>query len=105
MPRRFLAAAFLLLLGATPAPAQDIAPGMTYDAARAALVAAGWQPLARPDADRCTPGDARCEGRPEMVACSGTGLGPCVFAWRRGAAGIEVIAAGVPFVVTGMRRP
>lgn len=35
--------------------------------------AAGWQPYHAPDADECLDGDPRCENRPEMEACAGTG--------------------------------
>ncbi|WP_230169529.1 hypothetical protein [Roseomonas sp. CECT 9278] len=81
-----------------------IAPGTPYDQARRMLLAERWQPLRDPEADRCLPTDTRCTGRPEMVACAGTGLGHCLFAWRRGPTAIEVITAGPDTVVTGLRR-
>ncbi|MBP0463415.1 hypothetical protein J5Y09_05790 [Roseomonas sp. PWR1] len=102
--RRF-AALFALPFLAAPALAQPpAAPGVPYAAARQALLAAGWEPLRVPDADRCAPRDARCEGRPEMVACAGTGLAPCAFAWRRGAEEIEVLTTGPDTIVTGTRQ-
>jgi hypothetical protein len=78
---RSFAALLAALCLAAPAVAQPpAAPGAPYAVARQALLAAGWEPLRVPDADRCAPRDARCEGRPEMVACTGTGLAPCAFA-------------------------
>ncbi|WP_198378243.1 hypothetical protein [Neoroseomonas rubea] len=100
--RRF-AALFALSMLAVPALAQ-VAPGTPYAAARQVLIAAGWEPLRLPDADRCAPRDTRCEGRPEMVACSGTGTAPCAFAWRRGAEEIEVLTTGPDTIVTGTRQ-
>jgi hypothetical protein len=104
---RILAACLLVLspiaAGAQPALPQ-VAPGTPYSAARAALLAQGWQPLRDPEADRCAEGDPRCAGRPEMVACAGTGLGQCLFAWRRGDIAIEVITAGRDTAVTGLRQ-
>lgn len=95
------------LLLAAPALAQPVvAPGTPYAAARDSLLRDGWTPLAVPDADRCGQRDARCQGRPEMVACAGTGEGHCLFAWTRQGKAIEVITAGEPAVVTGTRsRP
>jgi hypothetical protein len=98
----------LCLALALPAAAQpalpQIAPGTPYGDARAALLAAGWQPLRDPEADRCGARDERCAGRPEMVACAGTGMAQCLFAWQRGGVAIEVITAGEDARVTGMRR-
>jgi hypothetical protein len=95
--------AILLLPGLAAAQAPPVGTGAPYAATREALVAAGWEPLRDPEADRCTAGDRRCEGRPEMVACAGTGLGQCLFAWRRGAVAIEVITAGPEAIVSGWR--
>lgn len=89
-----------LSAGAQPPP---VTPGTPYDQARRALLAEGWQPLRDPEADRCSPTDRRCAGRPEMLACSGTGTAPCLFGWQRGGAAIEVITAGEDTVVTGLR--
>lgn len=100
---RRLAALFALSLLAMPAVAQ-VAPGTPYAAARHALLAAGWEPVRLPDGDPCSPGDARCAGRPEMASCSGTGTAPCAFAWRRGAEEIMVLTTGPETVVTGTRR-
>ena len=61
-----------------------------YTEARRSLIALGWRPVTLPDADRCSKGDMRCQGRPEMAACSGTGLARCLFTWRKGETLIEV---------------
>jgi hypothetical protein len=100
---RSILALGILLLPALAA-AQGAAfptPGTPYDQARLALLEGGWQPVVVPDADRCAPGDARCAGRPEMVACSGTGLAQCAFAWRQGGITIEIITTGDPPAVAG----
>lgn len=102
--RSALTAACLLL--PLPAAAQAppaLAPGMPYHQARDTLLAEGWQPVRDPDADRCAPTDRRCAGRPEMVACAGTGEAPCIFAWRRGDVAIEVVTRGEDTVVTALR--
>ena len=100
---RRLPALFALSVLAAPALAQ-VAPGTPYAAARQALLAAGWEPVRLPDADRCSPGDARCAGRPERASCSGTGAAPCAFAWRRGAEELMVLTTGPETIVTGTRR-
>ena len=64
------------------------------EAARGALLRQDWRPVALPDADQCMAGDRRCAGRPEMYVCAGTGLGQCVFVWRRKGTVIDVVTAG-----------
>ena len=70
---------------AKPAPVSNDAlkKGKSYAQAREQLLAAGWQPYHAPDADECLDGDTRCENRPEMEACAGTGEGNCSFLWQR----------------------
>jgi hypothetical protein len=104
MVRMLLCCLALALPAAAQTGLPQIAPGTPYGDARAALLAAGWQPLRDPEADRCTPTDRRCAGRPEMVACAGTGMAQCLFAWQRGGLAIEVITAGEDAQVTGLRR-
>jgi hypothetical protein len=53
-----------------------------YAKARESLLASNWKPEISTDADPCEPGDARCQGRPEMESCAGTGEGNCLFLWR-----------------------
>jgi hypothetical protein len=62
-----------------------------YSDVRNALLATGWQPVRLPDADRCDSRDSRCQGRPEMTSCSGTGRAPCLFTWRKDTRTIEVV--------------
>jgi hypothetical protein len=65
-----------------------------YAEARRSLIALGWQPVTLPDADKCDADDPRCKGRPEMLACSGTGLARCIFTWKRKDTLIEVTTFG-----------
>jgi hypothetical protein len=96
-----------LALSVTPVLAQQGLPTFpretVYAEARRSLIGLGWSPVTLPDADRCSPRDGRCAGRPEMVACSGTGIAACAFAWRRGDTLVEVLTAGENPVVTGVR--
>jgi hypothetical protein len=55
----------------------------SYSSVRAKMLKAGWEPFHAPDADECAEGDKRCEGRPEMESCVGTGLANCKFLWRK----------------------
>lgn len=54
----------------------------------------GWKPYHAKDADTCLEGDARCEGRPEMEACAGTGLGNCRFLWKKRGKTIAICTVG-----------
>ena len=54
-----------------------------YGVVRTRLITQGWTPYKGPNADTCEGGDKRCEGRPEMESCAGTGLAACKFLWRR----------------------
>lgn len=53
----------------------------SYTSIRQKMLQAGWQPFHSPDADTCYKEDERCQGRPEMESCTGTGLGNCRFLW------------------------
>lgn len=53
----------------------------SYSSVRNKMIAAGWQPFHASDAGACLKEDERCEGRPEMETCTGTGLGNCRFLW------------------------
>jgi hypothetical protein len=109
--RACLLACLLAALPAMPAPRAAAAetslprilPGTPYAQARETLLRDGWQPLRDPEADPCGATDRRCAGRPEMVACSGTGQAPCIFAWQRGGAAIEVITRGEETTITALR--
>jgi hypothetical protein len=93
----FVSAAVAALLSTAPAMAAEALPrlsGQDYGKARAGLLRQNWQPVALPDADQCMAGDKRCAGRPEMYVCAGTGMGQCVFVWRRKGTVIDVMTAG-----------
>ena len=72
--------------------------GDGYAQIRKQLLADGWKPFHAAEADTCSAGDTRCEGRPEMQACTGTGLGNCKFLWKKGSTliGINTIGDGDP---------
>jgi len=76
--------------GAATRPYPRLAKASPYAKARETLLAAGWEPVVSADADPCEAGDGRCEGRPEMESCAGTGEGNCLFVWRKGKAVIAV---------------
>ena len=64
--------------------------GELYSALRGRLVNSGWQPASNVDADQCIRGDGRCEGRPEMQSCAGTGEANCLFLWQKASTFIAV---------------
>ncbi|SFC38400.1 hypothetical protein SAMN05428997_106140 [Bosea sp. CRIB-10] len=102
-----ITAAFVTLSAASAGAAEALPQlaGQDYGKARAALLRADWRPVALPDADQCMAGDKRCAGRPEMYACAGTGLGQCVFVWRRKAVLIDVITEGEERPIVRYVRP
>ncbi len=65
----------------------------SYAMVRVKMIKAGWKPYHSPDAQDCG-GDARCEGRPEMEACAGTGMANCVFLWKRKGKTVEILTTG-----------
>lgn len=65
----------------TQAPAFE--EGDDYANVRLKMIEAGWEPYHAEDADQCGQSDDRCQGRPEMEACAGSGLGNCRFLWRK----------------------
>jgi hypothetical protein len=107
--------------GAEGASLPRFPKGTPYGEARQSLKALGYRPNALPDADdvsraRCgykpdSPGkpkpstgdanDMRCF--PEMIACAGTGLGQCVYSWRRGEALIDVFTTNETPIVEGVK--
>jgi hypothetical protein len=107
--------------GAEGASLPRFPKGTPYVEARQSLKALGYRPNALPDADavsrdRCgykpdsltepkpSAGDGddmRCF--PEMIACAGTGLGQCIYSWRRGDALIDVFTSNEIPAVTGAR--
>lgn len=84
-------------LSPTPHAIDNVKTGkgtVGYGIIRAKLLATGWVPFHSPTADKCSDGDARCNGRPEMEVCAGTGLGECRFLWRKGDKTLAVCTAG-----------
>ena len=65
----------------------------SYSTVRIKMLKAGWKPYHASDADECN-GDERCEGRPEMKICSGTGMAFCVFLWKRNGKTAYIQTAG-----------
>ena len=83
---RLVAVILTLVVAATPAFGQGlpiIKAGTPYTVARQELLRQGWEPYSSPERGACDPGDERCAGRPEMESCAGTGVGSCIFLWRR----------------------
>ncbi|WP_448253072.1 hypothetical protein [Ottowia oryzae] len=66
----------------------------SYAQVRTALLRDGWQPVISKDADECMEDDSRCEGRPEMLTCSGSGLAMCRFGWERGGQQLTICTTG-----------
>jgi len=79
----FSALVFQASAVAEPSAPPHLAPGEPYSLVREKMIASGWTPFHAEDADPCSEYDERCAGRPEMVHCAGTGLGPCKFLWRK----------------------
>jgi hypothetical protein len=75
-------------------PVPPFARDESYAQVREVLLRDGWQPVISKDADKCMEGDTRCEGRPEMETCSGTGLAMCRFAWHRDGQRLTICTAG-----------
>lgn len=73
-----------------------------YAAVRQKMLAAGWQPFHAPDADVCSAGDARCQGRPEMQICAGTGMANCRFLWQKDGKTIAVMTVGEDAAFAGI---
>lgn len=68
--------------------------GTIYADARDSLQALGWKPAPPEKPETCLGDDGRCKGRPETWACSGTGLGHCLYVWRRGDTLVEIVTQG-----------
>lgn len=68
--------------------------GEAYGLVRQSMLAAGWVPLTSGDAQPCSPIDNRCQGRPEMQACAGTGYAACRFTWQRGEVVVGICTRG-----------
>ncbi len=66
----------------------------SYKTVRLKMIKAGWKPYHSPEADVCAKGDLRCQGRPEMEACAGTGMANCNFLWKRKDATVAISTLG-----------
>lgn len=75
-------------------PIPNFAQGQPYSQVRETLLRDGWQPVISEGADKCMDDDSRCQGRPEMQSCSGTGLAMCRFEWQRGEHQLSICTAG-----------
>ena len=75
-------------------PVPPFARGESYAQVRVVLMRDGWQPVISKDADQCMDGDTRCEGRPEMQTCSGSGMAMCRFQWHRDGQRLTICTAG-----------
>lgn len=65
-----------------------------YASVRSKMLKAGWKPFHAEDADTCEEGDVRCQGRPEMVSCAGTGMANCKFLWEKNGDTIAILTVG-----------
>ena len=78
--------------------AQNVLPSFVenegYAAVRQKMLAAGWQPFHAQDADVCSAGDTRCQGRPEMEACQGGGSAGCRFLWQKDGRNLAIVTVG-----------
>lgn len=77
-----------------PNPVPPFAQGEPYAQLRVVLLRDGWQPVISEDADKCMEDDSRCQGRPEMESCSGSGLAMCRFTWQREGQRLAVCTTG-----------
>lgn len=75
-------------------PAPPFSRSESYAGVRVLLMRDGWLPVISKDADQCMEGDTRCEGRPEMQTCSGSGLAMCRFRWRRDGQQLTICTTG-----------
>lgn len=75
--------------------------GESYTSIRKKLIKANWKPFTATDADTCTDGDERCQGRPEMQSCAGTGMANCRFLWKKSGKTLVVFTVGETAVYDG----
>jgi hypothetical protein len=54
-----------------------------YAKVRQTMLEYGWKPYHSINALPCDASDARCQGRPEMQACSDVDLGQCSWLWKK----------------------
>jgi hypothetical protein len=54
-----------------------------YGKVRQIMLEQGWTPFHGANALPCGRDDERCQGRPEMQACSDVSLGQCTWLWKK----------------------
>jgi hypothetical protein len=74
----------------------------SYTSVRAKMIKSGWKPFYSKGADICAQGDSRCEGRPEMEACAGSGMANCRFLWEKGKKKVAICTVGEDVVYDGI---
>lgn len=70
-----------IVVGKTKLP--DFEENESYASVRLKMLNAGWKPFISENADSCMEGDGRCQDRPEMLMCSGSGMANCKFLWQK----------------------
>jgi hypothetical protein len=89
----FLAATSIALGAAVQLP--QFPKDEPYAKARKILLKKGWKVVHEPEKGFvCDKGDPRCKGRPETVACAGTGAANCIFRWKRKGVVVDVNTVG-----------
>jgi hypothetical protein len=79
----------------------SIRPETPYSEVREILIREGGKPATQQEADECSESDIRCQGRPEMQACSGAGMAPCIFAWEKNGTLAKVCTIGMETAFNG----
>lgn len=79
-----------------------IEPNEPYSQVRQEMLKAGWTPYHSPTSDICSDSDQRCQNRPEMESCAGSGMANCRFLWAQGGRGVAIFTVGEDTIATGM---
>jgi hypothetical protein len=77
--------------------------GETYKSVRIKMLKVGWKPSPTSEADKCSDGDDRCQGRPEMESCAGTGMANCAFRWKKEGKIVTILTASENTIYSGYR--
>jgi hypothetical protein len=80
-----------------------IRKGETYKSIRVKMIKAGWKPAPTSEADKCSAEDSRCQGRPEMESCAGTGMANCAFRWKRKGKIVTILTVSENTIYSGYR--
>lgn len=65
-----------------------------YGSIRNEMIRLGWNAFHSENADTCSDSDTRCQGRPEMEGCAGSGMGNCKFLWEKNNKKIAICTVG-----------